>query len=75
MKRKNGKALKLLFEAIWLYSTAVWAYIAIENLIYPSMVYSSDFSYYIPIKTNLLALISFVISFLFYLLWRFYTSQ
>ncbi len=75
MKRKDDKALKVLFEAIWLYSTVIWVYIAIENLVYPYMVYSSDFSYYIPIKTDLLALISFVISFISFLFWRFYTSQ
>lgn len=72
MKKTHNTLYVSVFEGIWFYAFIVWLYIAIENLIYPSLVFNSNFSSYIPIKTNLLGIIAFVISFIFYVLWRFY---
>ena len=68
-KHRQDKRI-VVFRALWLYSLIVWVYIAVENLIYPAAVYSSNFSYYIPVKTNLLGIIAFAASFVFYLLSR-----
>ncbi len=71
MYMKKSK-ISLYFKAIWLYSLFLWVYIAIENLVYPSLVYNSVFSRYIPIKTDLLGIMAFVLSFIFYILWNIY---
>lgn len=67
MKGKINRNAVVL-KAIWIYSTIIWLYIAIENLVYPAEVYGSNFSLYIPIKTDLLGIISFAVSFVFYIL-------
>ncbi len=72
MKRSYNNFYVSLFEGIWFYSFILWLYIAIENLIYPSMVYNSNFSYFIPIRSDLLAIIAFIVSFVFYVVWRMY---
>jgi uncharacterized membrane protein len=71
MKTKD-KRLTVILKALWIYFTLLWGYIAIENLIYPSMVYSSNFSYYIPIKTDLLGILAFCASFVFFILQKLY---
>lgn len=71
MKAKD-KRLTVILKALWIYFTLLWGYIAIENLIYPSMVYSSNFSYYIPIKTDLLGILAFCASFVFFILQKLY---
>jgi hypothetical protein len=71
--KANGeykRVQKVVFRAVWLYLTALWVYIAVENLVYPALVYNTDFSYYIPIKTDLLGVLSFIFSFVFYILSR-----
>jgi uncharacterized membrane protein len=69
MKRKE-KISGVVLKAIWLYLTILWGYIAVENLFYPSAVYNTNFSAYIPIKTDLLGIISFALSFIFYIAWK-----
>ncbi|MCL4419153.1 hypothetical protein M1146_03560 [Patescibacteria group bacterium] len=69
MKNKSRK-LKVILKAIWIYFTLLWGYIAVENLVYPSAVYSTNFSVYIPIRTDLLGLVSFALSFVFYIAWK-----
>jgi uncharacterized membrane protein len=71
--RTNRKAVVL--KAIWVYSTIIWLYIAIENLVYPAEVYGSNFSLYIPIRTDLLGIISFAASFVFYILLHLYKQE
>lgn len=68
---KNMRILPILFEGLWLYTFLTWAYIAVENLIYPAAVFSSALSVYVPIRQNLLAVASFVLSFVFFVLWRY----
>ncbi len=72
MKKTANRKILAVLKAAWLYSFLLWLYIAVENLVYPSMVYSTDFSYYVPVKTNLLGIISFALSFVFYFLLKLY---
>jgi hypothetical protein len=72
MAKPKKYRINLLFKALWMYSTLIWAYIAIENLVYPAVVYSSNFSYYIPIKTNFLGILAFCASFVFFILQKLY---
>ncbi|MGC8681926.1 MAG: hypothetical protein ACP5RE_01745 [Candidatus Acidifodinimicrobium sp.] len=74
---KNSKRIGLLsdvFEGLWLYTLLVWVYIAIENLVYPAAVFNSVLSVYFPVKQNLLAISSFVLSFVFFVVWRYLKS-
>ncbi|MGC8516336.1 MAG: hypothetical protein ACP5MT_00345 [Candidatus Acidifodinimicrobium sp.] len=74
---KNSKRIDLLsdvFEGLWLYTLLVWVYIAIENLVYPAAVFNSVLSVYFPVKQNLLAISSFVLSFVFFVVWRYLKS-
>ncbi|MCL4396843.1 hypothetical protein M1494_00660 [Candidatus Parvarchaeota archaeon] len=68
--KKRDKRLLVILKALWIYFTLLWAYIAVENLVYPAAVYSTNFSVYIPIRTDLLGLISFALSFIFYIVWK-----
>ncbi|MCL4398862.1 hypothetical protein M1137_03655 [Candidatus Parvarchaeota archaeon] len=69
MKNK-GKKSTVILKALWIYFTLLWGYIAVENLVYPSVVYSTDFSAYVPIRADLLGIISFALSFVFYVVWK-----
>lgn len=74
---KNTKRINLLsdvFEGLWFYTLLVWVYIAIENLVYPATVFNSVLSVYFPVKQNLLAISSFVLSFIFFVVWRYLKS-
>ncbi len=74
---KNTKRINLLsdvFEGLWFYTLLVWVYIAIENLVYPAAVFNSVLSVYFPVKQNLLAISSFVLSFIFFVVWRYLKS-
>ena len=66
--------LSVLFEGLWLYTLLVWVYIAIENLMYPAAVFNSVLSVYFPVKQNLLAISSFILSFVFFVAWRYLRS-
>ncbi|MCW1293837.1 MAG: hypothetical protein OH316_00735 [Candidatus Parvarchaeota archaeon] len=72
--RGDHRILYVLFEGLWLYTLLTWVYIAIENLIYPAAVFNSVLSVYVPIKQNLLAIVSFILSFVFFILWRYYRT-
>ena len=75
---KNTKRINLLsdvFEGLWFYTLLVWVYIAIENLVYPATVFNSVLSVYFPVKQNLLAISSFVLSFIFFVVWRYLKSS
>jgi hypothetical protein len=71
MKREYEHILMVLFEALWLYFLLVWVYIAIENLLYPAQVATSNLAAYFPVPQNLLAVLSFALSFVFFFLWRY----
>ncbi len=66
------KLLTVLFEALWLYFLIAWAYIAIENFIYPVQVATTPLAEYFPVQQNLLVIIAFPVSFLFFILWRYF---
>ncbi|MCL5009616.1 MAG: hypothetical protein M1433_01380 [Candidatus Parvarchaeota archaeon] len=71
MKKELSIKLQVLSEAIWVYTLIIWVYIAIENLFYPNAVLSEALSVYVPIKQNLLAVTSFFVSFVFFILWKY----
>ncbi len=71
MKRDDRHLLTVLFEALWLYFLLVWGYIAVENLVYPTQVATTDLAVYFPVPQNLLVIVSFTASFVFFILWRY----
>ncbi len=73
MKKETKRTLAVLFKGIWLYSLLIWGYIAVENLFYPSAVATQALSIYIPIKQNLLAIWSFVVSLAAFILWSYFS--
>ncbi|MCL5016864.1 MAG: hypothetical protein M1441_01850 [Candidatus Parvarchaeota archaeon] len=67
--------LSTVFEALWIYLIFIWVYIGIENLLYPAAVANTNLSVYVPIPQNLLAVASFALSFVFFILWKTYDKQ
>ncbi len=75
MKRGYNRILTVLFEGLWLYFLLVWVYIAAENLISPAQVSSTNLAVYFPVPQNLLVIVAFAASFLFFVLWRYLKEQ
>lgn len=72
MKKKE---LRAVFEALFIYFLLIWVYIGIENLLYPAAVANTNLSVYVPIPQNLLAVVSFILSFVFFVLWKIYSDN
>lgn len=71
MKKQYKHLLAVLSEALWLYFLLTWLYIAIENLIYPVQVATTPLAAYFPVPQNLLVVVSFAASFVFFVIWRY----
>ncbi len=71
MKRDRRHLLSVLFEALWLYFLLIWVYIAVENLIFPNQVATTNLAVYFPVPQNLLVIVAFAASFVSFLLWRY----
>ena len=69
------KELRAIFEGLFIYLLLTWVYIGIENLLYPAAVANTNLSVYVPIPQNLLAVVSFVLSFVFFVLWKIYSDN
>ncbi|MCL4406846.1 MAG: hypothetical protein M1573_02440 [Candidatus Parvarchaeota archaeon] len=69
------KELRAIFEGLFIYLLLIWVYIGIENLLYPAAVANTNLSVYVPIPQNLLAVVSFVLSFVFFVLWKIYSDN
>ena len=73
--KKYIHALKSVSEALWIYLLLVWAYISVENLITPATVANDVFAVYFPVKQNILVLVSFALSFVFFVIWRYLSKE
>ena len=69
------KELRAIFEGLFIYLLLIWVYIGIENLFYPAAVANTNLSVYVPIPQNLLAVVSFILSFVFFVLWKIYSDN
>ncbi len=69
------KELRAIFEGLFIYLLLIWVYIGIENLLYPAAVANTNLSVYVPIPQNLLAVVSFILSFVFFVLWKIYSDN
>ncbi len=71
MKKSLRPFFTVVSQAIWIYLLLVWAYISIENLIYPASVANSNLGVYFPVPQNLLVIVAFAGSFVFFVIWRY----
>jgi len=70
-RRKKVSALLL---GGWIYSLILWAYIVADSWLFPPYQYL-PISNYIPIKENVIADLSFPLSFACFVLWAYLREQ
>ena len=67
-----GKArtrfLTSLFLGLWLYSLALWGWVAVNYYLLPQYQFSS-LSIYVAIPNDLVAVVAFPLSFVFFVIW------
>ena len=71
MNKLQKRILIVLSESLWLYFLLIWLYIAVENLIYPVRVATTNLAEYFPVPQNLLVLAAFAASFVSFIIWRY----
>jgi hypothetical protein len=65
-----SKFLTSLFLGMWLYSLALWGWIALNYYLLPAYQYG-PLSIYVPVPQNLVADLAFPASFVFFVIWNY----
>jgi hypothetical protein len=62
--------LRSVMKGLWIYSLLLWGYIVASVLMRPQWQYF-DLSVYVPIHQNILAVVSFAVSFFSFICWQY----
>lgn len=63
------KSLVALTKGVWIWGLFTWAYVVLNITLFPQAQFW-DLSVYVPIPTDLVGVLSFLVSFVAFVLWE-----